>query len=205
VAARGGKIELAKLDVDANPMLARTYRIQGIPAVKAFRDGEVVAEFVGAQPESAVERFLDSLLPSEADELVEAGDEGSLRRALELDPARADAAVPLARLLHGRGQSEEALDLLSRVPGSFAADGLAARIELERADGADGQATLREAFAALDEGDHEHALDLLIGALPSADGAQDEIRRVVIGILDDLGVDHPLSRQSRRRLASALY
>jgi putative thioredoxin len=209
VAARGGKVELAKVDVDANPMLARAHRIQGIPAVKAFRDGEMVAEFVGAQPESAVERFLDSLLPSEADELVRSGDEASLRRALELDPARADAAVPLARLLHSRGQSDEALDLLARVPGSFAADGLAARIQLEHADGAgrhDGALqTLREAFAALDEGNHERALDLLIGALPSADGAQDEIRRVVIGILDDLGVDHPLSRAYRRRLASALY
>ena len=169
----------------------------------------MVADFVGAQPESAVKRFLDSLLPSEADDLVKRGDEASLRRALELEPARADAAVPLARLLHSRGQSDEALELLASVPGSFAADGLAARIELERADGEVGhdaaRETLQEAFAALDEGDHERALELLIGALPSVDGARDEIRRVVIGILEDLGVDHPLSRQSRKRLASALY
>ena len=51
----------------------------------------------------------------------------------------------------------------------------------------------------------EQALDLLIGALPSADGARDDVRRVVIGILDELGVEHPLARESRRRLASALY
>src|SRR5437016_11094646 len=70
VAKRGGAVELVKLDVDANPMLARAYRIQGIPAVKAFRDGEVVSEFVGAKPSAAVERFLDSLLPSEVDLLV---------------------------------------------------------------------------------------------------------------------------------------
>src|SRR5438105_3291700 len=98
-AARAGKLELVKLDVDANPTLARTYQIQGIPAVKAFRDGKVVAEFVGAQPAPAVERFLDSLVPSEADALISEGDEDSLRRALELEPARADAAVPLARML----------------------------------------------------------------------------------------------------------
>src|SRR3982074_3121180 len=77
VAARGGKIELAKVDVDANPLLAQMYGIQGIPGVKAFRDGRVAAEFVGAQPPAAVERFLDSLLPSEADQLVATGDEDS--------------------------------------------------------------------------------------------------------------------------------
>jgi putative thioredoxin len=201
VAARGGKIELAKVDVDSNQMLARTFGIQSIPAVKAFRDGKVAAEFVGAQPPAAVERFLDSLLPSEAEELAACGDEESLRRAVELEPARPDAALPLARILHARGEDDEALQLLARVPGSFAADGLAARIGLERS----GQPDLSEAFRALDAGDSERALDLLLEALPSADGAKDDIRRVVVGVLDELGVEHPLARDARRRLASALY
>jgi len=212
VAARAGKVELAKVDVDANPMLARTFRIQSIPAVIAFRDGKPVAEFVGAQPLAAIERFIDSLLPSEADGLVALGDEASLRRALELEPSRADAAVPLARILHGRGEDEQALEALARVPGNFAADGLAARIGLERAaaggaaSGAAGAAPdLTEAFTALDAGDHSRALDLMLAALPSADGARDDIRRVVVGVLDELGVDHPLARETRRRLASALY
>jgi putative thioredoxin len=208
VAAREGKVELAKLDVDANPEIARAFRIQGIPAVKAFKDGRVVAEFVGAQPPQQIERFLDSLLPSEADALVDAGDEASLRRAVELEPTRADAAIPLARLLHSRGETEAALEILGRVPGSFAADGLAARIELERA-AADGTGpeipTLSEAFSALDAGDYARSLDLLLDALPSADGARDDVRRVVVGILDELGVEHPLARESRRRLAAALY
>jgi len=202
VAARDGKVQLAKIDVDANPGVARTFGIQSIPAVKAFKDGRVAAEFVGAQPPAAVESFLDSLLPSEADTLVAEGDEESLRRAVELEPSRADAAVPLARLLHDRGDADGALALLREVPGSFAADGLAARIELEQA-GADED--VQSAFAALDAGDPERALDLLIGYLPTADGARDEIRRVVIGILDELGVENPLARESRRRLASALY
>jgi putative thioredoxin len=214
VAAREGKVELAKADTDANPSLARRYGIQGIPAVKAFRDGEVVAEFVGAQPPPAVERFLDSLVPSEADALVAAGDEASLRRAVELEPGRADAVVPLARTLHNRGEDDEALKLLQRVPGNFAADGLAARIELERPAGGAGEGDgnghrsvpdLSEAFAALDAGDEERALDLLLEALQTADGARDDIRRVIVGILDELGVEHPLARESRRRLASALY
>src|ERR1035441_6030614 len=162
VAARDGRLELAKLDIDANPTLARRWGIQSIPAVKAFSDGTVAAEFVGAQPRVGVERFLDSLLPSEAGRLVALGDEESLRRAAELEPARADAAVPLARILYGRGEPDEALAVLRRVPGSFAAEGLAARIELERGEPG---AELSEAFAALDAGEYERALNLLIGAL----------------------------------------
>jgi putative thioredoxin len=198
---RTGQLELVKVDVDANPGLARAYQVQGIPAVKAFRDGRVAAEFVGARPATGVEQFLDSLLPSQADALVEQGDEASLRQALELEPTRADAAVPLSRILLVRGEDEEALATLRRIPGSFAADGLAARIELTRR----GDPDLSEAFVALDSGDNERALDLLIGALPSADGARDDIRRVVVGILEELGVENPLARASRRRLASALY
>ena len=204
VAARGGQVELAKLDTDANPMLSQGFRIQGIPAVKAFKDGQVVAEFVGAQPREMVERFLDGLVPSEVDKLIEQGDEASLRKAATLEPSRADAAVPLARILYGRGETEDAAQLLQQVPGSFAADGLAARIKLER-DAADGGPDLTEAFAALDAGDHERALELLIGSLPSADGAKEDIRKLVVGILDELGVENPLARDARRRLASALY
>ena len=207
--ARAGKLELVKLDVDANPTISRMFGIQGIPAVKAFRDGEVAAEFMGAQPPQAVDQFLDSLLPSEADGLVAEGDEDSLRRALEVEPTRADAAVPYAKILRARGDADGALQALGRVPGSFAADGLAAQIGLEQAAAAtNGQSTtpdLSEAFAALDAGNRKRALDLLIGALPFADGARDDIRRVVIGILDELGVDDPLAREYRRRLASALY
>jgi putative thioredoxin len=202
VSARAGQVDLVKVDVDANQTLARTYGIQSIPAVKAFKDGEVASEFVGAQPPVAVERFLDSLLPSEADGLVALGDEDSLRRAVELEPSLADAALPLARILHDRGDGDGALAALKEVPGSFAADGLRARIELERAGDLLG---LADAFAALDSGEHERALDLLIGALPSADGFKDSVRRVVIGILDELGVDSPVARESRRRLAAALY
>ncbi|HYB28437.1 MAG TPA: thioredoxin [Solirubrobacteraceae bacterium] len=206
--ARAGKVKLVKVDVDANPGLARAFRIQGIPAVKAFREGRVVAEFVGAQPPAAVEQFLESLIPSEADDLVTRGDEESLRRAHELEPTRADAAVPLARILKSRGETDEALTVLARVPGSFAADGLAARIGLERAAAISAQSAvpdLSDAFAALDAGEHERALDLLLDAIPNADGARDDVRRVVVGVLDELGVEHPLARDARRRLASALY
>jgi putative thioredoxin len=200
VTEREGKVALAKLDTDANQRIAAAFGIQGIPAVKAFKDGRIVSEFVGAQPPPVVERFLDELLPSEADALVASGDEAALRKALEIEPGRADAAVPLARLLHERGESEDALEVLGNVAGSFAADGLAARIRLEQ------DPVLREAFAKLDAGETEQGLDALIAAIASnGDERREDLRRAVVGVLDTLGVEHSLARESRRKLASALY
>jgi putative thioredoxin len=200
-AGREGEVVLAKLDTDANQRTAAAFRIQGIPAVKAFKDGRVVDEFVGAQPPQNVERFFDGLVPSEAERLAAAGDEASLRRAVELEPTRADAVVPLARMLLERGEREEALRLVENLPRDFQAQGLAARIRLEDR----GEPDLSEAWRALDEGDRERAIDELIAALPSADGGKDDIRQAVVAILDELGVEHPVARDARRRLAAALY
>src|SRR3954451_8806106 len=87
VAETGGKVELAKVDVDANPGVAQAFRVQSIPAGFAIRDKQVVDQFIGAVPEAQVREFVARLAPSksEADLLVERGDEASLRRALELD------------------------------------------------------------------------------------------------------------------------
>jgi len=200
-ADREGQVTLAKLDTDANQRLAAEHGIQGIPAVKAFKDGKVVAEFVGVQPPAKVAQFFDSLLPSEADALVAAGDEESLRRAIELEPARADAKVALAIKLRKKGDVDDALEVLANAEGDFTADGLAARIRLER----DGNAQAVEAFKALDGGDPKRAVDLLIEAIPESDGSKDDLRRIVVGILDAFGVDHPFARDARRRLAGALY
>ncbi|HEY3186748.1 MAG TPA: tetratricopeptide repeat protein [Solirubrobacteraceae bacterium] len=196
-----GTVDLAKVDTDANPYVSQAFGIQGIPAVKAFRDGRVDSEFVGAQAPAVVERFFAALVPSEAEQLAAAGDEASLRRAVELEPNRAQAAVPLARLLLQRGEREEAERVLEPVVGDFQAEGLKARLRLENA----GEPDLAEAFAALDAGDVERGIDLLLEALPSADGRKDDIRQVVVAVLDQLGVEHPLARETRRRLAAALY
>src|SRR3954451_6627150 len=198
---REGDVDLVKIDTDANPGISQAFGIQGIPAVKAFKDGRVVSEFVGVQPPAVVERFFDALVPSEAERLAAAGDEASLRRAVQLEPSRAEAAVPLARILLERGEREEAERVLAPVVNDFQAEGIKARLRLEDA----GEPDLSEAFTALDSGDTERAIDLLLEALPSAVGGKDDIRQVIVAVLDQLGVDHPLARDARRRLATALY
>jgi putative thioredoxin len=198
-AEREGRVVLAKLETDANPTLAQAAGIQGIPAVKAFADRRVVAEFVGAQPRPAVEAFFDDLLPSETDLLVAGGTEEDLRRAVELEPGRAEAAVPLARLLIGRGERGQAAAVLEPVLDSFQADGLAARIRLEQ----DGR--FSEAFAALDRGELEQGLDELLAGLSSEGADREDLRRVIVGELDVLGPGDPLARATRGRLATTLY
>src|SRR6201992_3378430 len=107
---RDGEVVLAKVDVDSNQQLAAQFGIQGIPAVKAFRDGKIVDEFTGAVPPAQVEAFFDGLAPSRADQLLAAGDELSLRDAAELEPRRADIAVALAKTRLARGGGAEAPD-----------------------------------------------------------------------------------------------
>jgi len=208
VAAREGKVELAKVDVDSNQRLAQAFGIQGIPAVKAFRDGQVAAEFTGALPPPRIEEFLDKLVPSPADELAQAGDEESLRLALEADPRHAKAAPALARLLIERGDVDEARGVLEPVQGDFIADGLLARVRLAAGDGVDGlePSLLERSFSAWDGGDAEAALEGLQEALSSTSDAEarELVRRVIVALLTELGVDHPLARAHRRRLASAL-
>ena len=208
VAKRDGDVELVKVDVDSNQSLAASFGIRGIPAVKAFRDGQVADEFTGAIPPAQIEAFLDRLVPSAAERLSEADDEESLREALRLDPSHAGAAVKLARLLFARGETDAALALLDRFPGDFLAAGLAARARLEAAssNGA-GRAddSLAAALAAADEGDNEAALEGLQEALGAADDERrDLIRQAMVGIFTELGADHPLAREHRRRLAAAL-
>jgi putative thioredoxin len=199
-AARNGKVVLAKVDVDANQALAARFGVQGIPAVKAFRDGAVAGEFVGAVPKAKVEELFDSLVPSRADELLAAGDELSLREAAELEPRRADIAVALARKRLERGAEEDALAAVEGHEGDFGAEGIAARVRLGKA-GVGG-----DAFEALDRGDRDAALDALLDAIADADeDTRELIRRAIVGILSEVPPDDANARDYRRRLATALY
>ena len=188
--------------MDSNPALAQAFGVQGIPAVKAFKDGAVASEFTGAVPPAEVESFFDALLPSEADELAAAGDEASLRQALERDPRHLEAASRLARILLARGEVEEALALVEPFPHDFMAAALAARARLSL-DGRD----LDPAFEAWDRGDHAAALEHLQAAFAAAADPEerDAIRQAMVGIFTELGPGDPLAREHRRRLAAALH
>jgi putative thioredoxin len=116
--ARAGEFELTKLDVDANPELAHRYQIQGIPAVKAFRNGQVVAEFVGAQPPAAVARFLDQLTGPTASErlaadLSESGDLPEVLRALEQGEQERAFELLLEAIVAAEGEERERLITLT--------------------------------------------------------------------------------------------
>jgi putative thioredoxin len=122
VAAQGGEVVLARVDVDQNPRLAMAFQVQGIPAVKAFMDGRLVDEFVGAQPAAVVQQFIESLLPSAADRAAEeaAGLDpeqaaARWREILETDPDNVTARAGLAELALRDGRPGDAIELLHPV------------------------------------------------------------------------------------------
>jgi putative thioredoxin len=191
VAETGGAVQLAKVNVDENPRVAATFRVQSIPAVFALKDRQVVDSFIGALPEPAVREFVSKLVPggSEVDRLVEAGDEGSLAKALELEPDNPGAVIKMAELMVGRGENDEALGLLSRIPESTEARRVAALARLgPMAPGAPGA-------------DVESALDDLLERVKDDEDA----RRRFVDILDAMGPDDPRTQRYRRSLAARLY
>jgi putative thioredoxin len=230
-----GEFILAKVNVDEAPVTAARNRVQGIPAVKGFRDGMVVAEFTGLQPEDVLRRLLTAVLPTEADRLAQAGAravaagdeaaaEAEYRNALEHDARHARALVALARLLGDRDETAAALDLLDRVlpsaPQIDEVQRLAAELRT-RADGAGDERALR-ARLAVDPADLQARLDL--GRLLAARGAyeialaelldvvrrephfaDDAGRKAMLDIFTVLGNDHPLTDRFRGELAKALY
>ena len=202
VAHLEGQVLLRAVDVDQSPQLAQMFGIRGIPAVKAFRDGHVVAEFVGAQPASQVRAFLERLLPSEADLLAEGGDEASLRAALAADPSHLVARRQLAELLLREGRSGEASEVAALAPQDRVCDGLSAWAQLQD-EGAEGDAQL---LAALRAGDFAAAATYAIGAVADSTGERrDLLRRVALLCFEQLGPEHPAVGPGRASLASSLY
>ncbi len=188
VAETGGQVELAKVDVDANPQISASFQVQSIPAVYAISKGKVVDSFLGALPEAAVREFVARLVPapSEADSLVALGDEASLRQALELEADHAVAVVALAELLVERGEGTEALELLRRVPETAESRRVAALARL----GGEGAA-----------GDIDTRLQGLLDQVKD----DDEARREYVDILETLGATDPRTPQYRKALAARLY
>jgi putative thioredoxin len=189
VADADGRVALVKVNVDENPAISQAFRVQSIPAVYAMRDGQVVDGFIGAYPEPEVKRFVDNLLPTEAEDevsrLVAAGDEASLRKVLEQEPGNEDAIVALAQLLVDAGDGEQALELLERIP------------ETERT---------RKVAAAARLGntptdDYDAKLTGLLGRVKDDDDARQEY----VDILELMGPDDPRTAEYRRRLTAQLF
>jgi len=185
-----GAVELAKVDVDANPDISRAFQVQSIPAVFAIKDGAIVDSFVGALPESAVREFVERLAPgaSIVDKLVDAGDEASLRAALELDSTNVDAVVALGDYLRREDRYDEAEALLTPVANVLAAKTVLARLRLQRSG------------VSLD-GDLDLTLDHLLEQSTSNEASKDQL----LEVLDALGPEDPRYVSYRRRLASRLY
>lgn len=204
----GGAAVLRTVDVDANPELAQRFAVRGIPAVKAFKDGRVIGEFVGALPGSQVRAFVTGLLPSRADELVEQGDEASLREALDLDPSHLGARRALTRLLLSEGSWRAAAEVAGQAPQDRVCDGLAAWADLaEEVDAADGGAGGGlQLLDALRSQRIEDALEVVLALVPSSSGAgRDRLRRLALYCFEELGSEHPMVAAGRSRLAAALY
>jgi putative thioredoxin len=187
--ATNGKVVLTKVDVDANPAISQAFRVQSIPAVYAFKDGQVVDGFMGAMPEHVVQQFVDSLMPSMTEQhlasLIAAGDEDSLRQALEMEPGNEDAICALAELLIARGESEEALALLARIPENERTMRIAATARL----------------AQQPDDDYEQQLDALIDKVKT----DDEARQQYVDILSVMGPEDPRTAKYRKLLTSRLY
>jgi putative thioredoxin len=199
--ADGGWI-LAKVDVDANPRLAAAAGVQGIPAVRAFKDGRQIAEFTGALPESHVREWLKQLGPSQADIAVTDG------RSAEAAGDLAAAAESYRRALDHEPVHDEARSLLASVElrlrtGSLDEDGLRARLE---SDPADIEAAAGLADVAAARGDFPRAFDLLLDAVRTNSGEQRERARVhLIKLLAALPIDDPRAVAARRSLSLALF
>jgi putative thioredoxin len=202
VERRMGDVELAKIDIDAHPALAQQFQVMSIPAVKAFRNGEVVEEFVGLISADQMETFLNALVPSQVDILVEAGDEDSLREAIVRDAGRTDARIALAHILINEGEPQEAAEVLAPAEHDPVAAGLLARTRLQNSDVPDIQAGL----AAIGRQDWQQAFASLVDAVTAATdrNTKDDLRKLLIGQFRELGDTHPLVPEYRKRLARAI-
>jgi putative thioredoxin len=185
-----GKVVLVKINVDENPGLNQAFQVQSIPAVFALKDGAVVDSFIGALPEATIKQFVDSLVPSAAQdtvtELIDAGDEASLRLALSTDPSNEDAIIKLAELLVADGRPDEALTVLSRIPESDRTRRVAA--------------SARVGDTPHDD-DYDERLTELLGEVK----ADDEARQKFVDLLELMGPDDPRTGEYRRRLTAQLY
>ena len=191
----GGAVALAKVNIDENPSVNASFQVQSIPAVFALRDGQIVDQFIGALPEAAVRDFVQRLAPtpSEADLLVteaaNIGSEEPLRKALEIEPDHVGAIEALATSLIARGEPEEAMGLLRRIPETSSVRHLLAEARLAAAD------------VDVDVADVGAVLDELLERVRDDEAARQEF----LDLLETLGPEDPRTSSYRKSLAARLF
>lgn len=228
---KSGEFELVKINVDENPQVATALGAQSIPLVIGFRDGKAVAKFLGAQPAGKIREFLEQLVPSALEQHLAAASQAleaeqlhdceALLEQAELIDANSDAVrYCRARLLVAQRQPEAAIDILSGIPSNGHDDvaQLLSKARLMGAAGTDIQALkaslsdddldslIAYGLALAANGDHEQALETLLGAV-SRDPAWNDgaARKAMLDLFGVLGRDNPLTRTYRSRLSSALF
>jgi putative thioredoxin len=231
-AETNGEVLLARLNTDENARTATTFRIQGIPAVKAFRDGRMVAEFTGAVPETQVRAFFAKLVPTAAERATKeaaaaasSGDtaaaEAQYRAALADSSSNADAVVGLAAILLARGERAEAESLLGRAPTDRRAKVMKHRLFLQdfaarhadedlagevAANSADPRAHYRLGVMLAARERYDEAVEQLLRSLTlDRDFAEGAARKAVLAIFDILGLDSPQTRAYQRQLSNVLF
>jgi putative thioredoxin len=189
VGETAGQVTLVKVNIDENPGIAQAFRVQSIPLVVAIKDGQAVDGFLGAYPEHEVRRFVEALLPSEAESalaaLVAAGDEASLEQALTIDPGHAGAVLALAALRIDQARPDDALALLARLPETDEVRALAARARLA--------------------GEPQDDYDATLTALLDRVKAEPEARQEFVDILEVMGPADPRTARYRKALTSRLF
>jgi putative thioredoxin len=197
VEATGGKVELAKVNVDENPRISSAFKVQSIPAVFALRDRTIVDRFVGALPEPAVTAWVAGLAPpkTEVELLIENGEEDNLRRALEIEPGNTKAVLALADLLVTEERPDEALAVLTRIPESDETRRIAALARLGLA-GVEAEVSSPTLLDAL-----ETRLDALLDRVRG----DDEARQEFIDILETMGPGDPRTAPYRKALTARLF
>ena len=226
----GGDFLLAKVDVDANQQLAAQFNVQGIPTVIGFRGGAPVDQFTGALPEPAIRKWLEGLLPSELDQVVEqardAAIAGNLDTAerlfaavLEQQPDHQEAGTGLAALQIASGRHDEALILLGKLAVTDEVERLQSAARLSASRGSDvaeiekrleaepdsDQLRIELAMALAGRAEYEPALDQLLSVVKARGAGKDDARKAMLDIFEVLGDGHPLTTTYRRQLASALF
>lgn len=227
--AAAGAFDLVKINVDENPMVAGQLGARSIPLVIAFKGGQPVASFVGAQPEGAVRQFVAQLLPTDEDRQVEdavaARDQGRsadaetlLRTVLDKDVRHEKARLTLAELLGDTGRVDEALAVLAKADPSPAVDQLRSTLRLAaaededlealqaKAEAGDLDAAVRLGNALAARGDAGGALETLLNAVKAAPHANDgAAKQAMLDVFNVLGNAHPLVKEYRGKLARALF